>query len=48
MQLTGHKTASVFQRYATTSEDDLQEAVRRLNDDSFGTVGAKRDTPAAG
>lgn len=43
MKLTGHKTESVYRRYAITSEADLQEGVRRLNDrDSFGTVGRKR------
>jgi site-specific recombinase XerD len=31
MQLTGHKTESVYRRYAITSNADLQEAVRRLD-----------------
>ena len=32
-RLTGHKTESVFDRYAITCEADLQEAVRRLDRD---------------
>jgi integrase len=32
MQLTGHKTESVYRRYAITSEADLREGVDRLND----------------
>lgn len=43
MKLTGHKTEAVYRRYAITSEADLQEGVRRLNDrESLGTVGRKR------
>jgi integrase len=30
MQLTGHKTAAIFRRYAITNEADLREAVTRL------------------
>ena len=30
MQLTGHKTAAIFRRYAITNEADLREAVMRL------------------
>lgn len=32
MQLTGHKTRSVFERYNIVSEGDLEAAAGRLND----------------
>jgi integrase len=38
MQLTGHKTESVYRRYAITSEADLREGVERLNE----ATGTKR------
>jgi hypothetical protein len=31
MQMTGHKTRSVFERYNIVSECDLVEAARKLN-----------------
>lgn len=37
MQLTGHKTESVYRRYAITSEADLREGIDRLNDHVAGT-----------
>ena len=30
MQLSGHRTSSVFERYNVTSEGDLREAARKL------------------
>jgi hypothetical protein len=38
MQLTGHRTEAVYQRYAITSEADLREGVDRLNN----VAGTKR------
>jgi integrase len=32
MQMTGHKTRSVFERYNIVSEGDLLEAARKLNE----------------
>jgi integrase len=31
MQMTGHKTRSVFERYNITSPGDLRDAARRLD-----------------
>ena len=36
MQMTGHKTRSVFERYNIVSQGDLFDAARRL--DLLGTV----------
>ena len=32
MQMTGHKTRSVFERYKIVSEGDLTDAARRLDE----------------
>jgi len=37
MQMTGHKTSSVFERYNIVSSGDLREAARRL-DIATGTI----------
>ena len=31
MQLTGHKTRAIFERYNITSPNDLREAAQRLD-----------------
>ena len=39
MKLTGHKSESVYRRYAIVSDADLQEASRRLTGTFSGTSG---------
>jgi hypothetical protein len=39
MQLTGHKTRSIFERYNIVSEGDLRDAAARLD----ATVALSRD-----
>ncbi len=36
MKITGHKTESVYRRYAIVSDADLQEASRKLAGTIFG------------
>ncbi len=38
MKITGHKTESVYRRYAIVSDADLQEATRKLAGTIAGTV----------
>jgi hypothetical protein len=40
MQMTGHKTRSVFERYNIVSTGDLQDAARRLDAVSGTRAGA--------
>ena len=40
MQLTGHKTGAVFERYNITSPNDLRDAARRLDAYASGTLDA--------
>jgi integrase len=48
MKITGHKTESVYRRYAIVSDADLQEASRRLTGTFPGTSGhGTLDTRAA-
>ena len=32
MEISGHRTRSIFDRYNITSEDDLREAMQRTSD----------------
>ena len=38
MQMTGHKTRAVFDRYHIVSPADLREAARKLDGHNSGTV----------
>ena len=44
MKLTGHRTRSVFQRYAIVEEGMLQEAGARLTQEDRSKVTASRGT----
>ena len=48
MKITGHKTESVYRRYAIVSDADLQEAARKLAGTIPGTIAqASLDSPSA-
>lgn len=42
MKLTGHKTESVYRRYAIVSDADLREATQRLTGTISGTVASPK------
>ena len=48
MKLTGHRTESIYQRYAIVSEADLREGLRRLAEARNATPNATRALRAAG
>jgi hypothetical protein len=49
MQVTGHKTRSIFDRYHVMSSGDLQDVARRLSDSpgTFSRHNASFPTPEA-
>jgi hypothetical protein len=47
MKLTGHKTESVYRRYAIVSDADLREAARKLAGTFSGTFDQVPEKPVA-
>jgi hypothetical protein len=47
MQMTGHKTRSVFERYNIVSDGDLLDAAKRL-DAAMGTISGTIEDQASG
>ena len=47
MQLTGHKTRAVFERYNIVSPGDLRDAARRLDSYASSPASWSRDEPAS-
>jgi hypothetical protein len=47
MKLTGHKTESVYRRYAIVSSGDLADAARKLQALNYGHNRPISDSPAA-
>jgi hypothetical protein len=52
MQLTGHKTSTVFERYNIVSDGDLRDAAARLDDaadqvDGRSVIGPRLASPTA-
>ena len=47
MQMTGHKTRSVFERYNVTSGADLREAAKKLNEAAKKVAGTVPGTVAS-
>ena len=48
MQMTGHKTRSVFERYNIVSQGDLEMAARKLDEASPKAEQTAADTVKAG
>jgi len=47
MKVSGHLTRGVFDRYDITSEEDLAETSRKLQQLTAGTISATIGTPSA-
>jgi hypothetical protein len=47
MKITGHRTESIYKRYAIVSDADLQEATRKLTGTFLGTLATVAENPAS-